>query len=85
MKKLALVLTSLAIASALVYVGTVETHYTMKGYVVENGMVRLENGECYEFVDDSIHTGDKLKVYMYNNGTDTNLYDDSIVSYQIIR
>ena len=76
---------SLIIAVAIVaFVGTVETHYTMNGVVVNKGTVELVNGQCYEFQDDRIKVGTHLSVYMDNNGTDTNLYDDKIVRYTIV-
>ena len=82
MKNLLAITVAIAVVGFIGMVGTIETHYAMNGVVIENGIVELENGQCYEFEDDSIKVGDRLNVYMDNSGTDTNLQDDRIVRYR---
>ena len=82
MKNLLAIITIVVVIAFIGMVGTIETHYSMNGIVIEDGIVELENGQCYEFKDDSIKVGDKLNVYMDNSGTDTILHDDRIVRYR---
>lgn len=84
MKDLLAITVAVVVIGFIGMVGTIETHYAMNGVVIENGIVELENGQRYEFKDDSIKVGDKLNVYMDNSGTDTILHDDRIVRYRKI-
>ena len=70
-----------------------QTHYTRVGVakqVAQHGVVYE-----YEFSDatgnswnffatDIINTDDVVKIKMYNNNTDSNIYDDMVVDFEII-
>ena len=65
-------------------VGYWENHYTMTAEVVEinneSVYIKDENGELWEglFDEHDFAVGDVVKVTMFNNHTDLNIYDDAI-------
>lgn len=65
-----------------------ETHYFKKAEVmtvVGNSVsIEDENGDRWLFYGKGFKRGDKVRVIMYNNHTDLNIYDDEIVKVKKI-
>jgi len=63
-------------------VGYWETHYCRNAQVtnVNNQLIEVTDSAdlVWEFYGDGFRTGDKVRLYMFNNGTDSNIYDDEI-------
>ena len=61
-----------------------ETHYTRKATVVNVncGLVTVEDesGNLWDFEQDGFNVGDKVKLTMDTNHTDSNIFDDKIVN-----
>ena len=61
--------------------------YSLEGEVKANynGWVLVEDthGNLWEFDDDEIQIGDKVKLYMSDNGTIETIEDDEIINYAI--
>lgn len=80
--------TALATVGLLVFflaldrVGYWETHYCRSAEVtnVNKQCVEVTDSadNVWEFYGDGFRTGDKVRLYMFNNGTDSNIYDDEI-------
>lgn len=70
-------------------VGTYETHYNRQGIITEkdNNVITIEDtiGNLWEYETNSseFSIGKKVELKMYNNGTDTNIYDDKIEKIKI--
>lgn len=64
------------------WAGNFETHYNATGNVktIENGhaVIYDDTGNIWEYKDDSLRIGDKVKLKIFNNGTDTIKHDDVI-------
>lgn len=65
-----------------------ETHYSKKAEVVtvvgNSISIEDENGDRWLFYGKGFERGDKVRVIMYNNHTDLNIYDDEIVKVKKI-
>ena len=72
-----------------IIVGTYETHYNRQGTITEkdNNVITIEDttGNLWEYETNSsdFSIGKKVELKMYNNGTDTNIYDDKIEKIKI--
>ena len=70
-------------------VGTYETHYNRQGTITEkkNNIITIEDtaGNLWEYETNlsDFSIGKKVELKMYNNGTDTNIYDDKIEKIKI--
>lgn len=70
-----------------------QTHYVRVGHVTLDHSFAIDNyynftdstGQIYSFVStDAIGTDDVVRVKMFNNCTEENIYDDMIIDYEII-
>lgn len=66
-----------------------ETHYTRKGIVVEikDNLVTVEDecGYLWDFEDDGYCIGDRVKLIMDTNHTDSDIFDDKIIDVKEIK
>lgn len=69
---------------AVYSIGYAETHYSEKAEVtmVIGDLVRAKdtNGNCWEFYGKDFKRGDKVRLIMYNNHTELNIYDDEVAN-----
>lgn len=85
MKKYATYFIVICVMLFAVYsVGYAETHYSQKAEVtaVIGDLVRAkdENGNYWEFYGKDFKRGDKIKLIMYNNHTELDIYDDEVAN-----
>ena len=69
-------------------IGNYETHYTREVYVteVDGDKITTEDngGNLWEFYSNEEYTiGQKLKLKMFTNYTDNDIYDDEVLDVQI--
>lgn len=70
-------------------IGYVESHYSKNGYVAEineNEVVIVDdNGHEWVWLEEepTYQRGDKVKMTMYTNHTDGNIFDDEIIKIKI--
>ena len=70
--------------------GNIETHYTKEAVVIniknnDEVVVMDEQNEIWSFYGKSYLIGEKVKLVMFNNYTENNIYDDEIVNVKIIK
>lgn len=67
----------------------VKTSYTREAIVIEcqNNICKAEDktGNTWEFNNEGYSVGDKVKIYMNTNNTDSNIFDDKITKTKMIK
>ncbi len=68
--------------------GNIETHYNREGVVIaiqgDEILVEDTTENVWSFVGDGFIEGDRVKMRMFTNCTDSNIYDDEIEKVEII-
>lgn len=76
------VLATVAIFGLFGIVGHIETHYSVKGTVIEvvndEVVVETADGNAWVFIGEGFSAGDTVMMEMFTAGTDLNKYDDEI-------
>ena len=82
-KLVTFVLALVAFCAVLAFSAYVETHYTRECTVIDvsNDVITLKDecGYLWEYEGTGCEAGDKVIVKMYNNHTDSNVFDDVII------
>ena len=82
-KLLAFMIALVAFCAVLAFSAYVETHYTRECTVIDvsNEVITLKDecGYLWEYEGTGCETGDKVIAKMYNNHTDSNVFDDVII------
>ena len=69
--------------------GYVETHYTRDAVVVcvndDEVIIDDTTGNEWSFYGTGYREGDTVKVKMFTNYTDSNIYDDEIVDVKVVK
>lgn len=89
MKKIKTIAALLAITSCFCICSYAETHYTRKAEVIKiaDNLITAEDerGYLWDFEGDGFETGDKIKLIMDTNHTDSNIFDDKIIHVKEIK
>ena len=81
----------LGLAALFSVVGYHETHYNRNGEItqIQDGIVTVEDTTGNEWrwemkpSEEAFQVGDNVRLRMFTNGTDTNIYDDCILSIEV--
>lgn len=69
--------------------GNLETHYTREATVIcvneDEVIVNDKTGNEWAFYGTGYTEGDTVKMKMFTNYTDSNIYDDEIVNVKIVK
>ena len=89
MKRLGMVVMAILMVGMFCFASWFEVHYTREDCTVVSyteDLVTVEDkcGYTWDFYADGLEVGDVVKLRMYTNHTDSNIFDDEVESYKLV-